>query len=292
MAALKVGDSGDAVRRVQEILVSKGYMIGTIDGKFGPRTKHAVMTFQARNGLTPDGMVGVRTLLTLRESKNPIGRELEGRGQTIIPMAEQMPFKMKTKGKYSKGYPKGAVVHFDASHWKTDDNTRNVMKYGKDKGYAYLEICYSGRILQAHPVNEWGNHGGVSGWKGLVGNVSDDLIGIEMANPGKLELKNGRYVSWYGESIPGTLVRHVTEAEYGCPTGYYMKYSEEQEKSLIKLLIWLKLNDPYGVFSFDNTVGHHECAGKLGIGYFRKPDPGGALSVPMPKLREILKKSV
>lgn len=284
------GMKGPEVRKLQGLLNYKGYSVGTIDGVFGPRTKMAVSKFQAQNQREVTGQVTLADMATLEELRNPTGAEIS-KGATLIPFAEQMPFKMKTKGRYSKGYPKGAVVHFDASRWKTDENTRNVMRYGRDKGYAFLEICYSGRVLQAHPVNQWGNHGGVSGWKGLFGSVSDDLIGIEMANPGKLTLKNGRYMSYYGEEISKDLVRYVDEKTYGCPSGYYMKYSDAQEKSLTQVILWLKANDPYGVFSFDFVLGHHEVAGKLGIGYFRKNDPGGALSMPMPKYREFLKKA-
>lgn len=211
------------------------------------------------------------------------------KGLTLIPFAEQMPFRMKTKGVYSGGYPKGAVVHFDAGRWRTDQDTRNVMAYGARQGYAFLEIAYSGKVMQAHPINYWGNHAGKSAWRGLIGGMSDDLIGIEMANPGMLTKKGDTFVTYYGEKIDPSLVRYVTEKDWGCPTGYYMKYSDAQEKSLVRVLQWLKSNDPYGVFSYDRTLGHHEIAGKLGLGYWRKNDPGGALSMPMPKFREYLK---
>lgn len=60
---LRLGSSGDSVRFVQSYLSAIGGRIPrvTIDGRYGPATRTAVMTFQATNGLTVDGMVGSAT---------------------------------------------------------------------------------------------------------------------------------------------------------------------------------------------------------------------------------------
>jgi len=57
---LRLGDSGDAVRAVQQAL-----KIGSIDGEFGPATQQAVVAFQTASGLTADGIVGPKTLAAL-----------------------------------------------------------------------------------------------------------------------------------------------------------------------------------------------------------------------------------
>lgn len=59
-ASLSVGDRGQAVRRLQEALNARGEHL-IADGIFGPSTHAAVVAFQARNGLNPDGVVGPRT---------------------------------------------------------------------------------------------------------------------------------------------------------------------------------------------------------------------------------------
>ena len=59
------GSRGDNVRLVQWKLQSWGYYRGRIDGIFGTQTSQAVRRFQARNGLTPDGLVGPRTWAAL-----------------------------------------------------------------------------------------------------------------------------------------------------------------------------------------------------------------------------------
>jgi N-acetyl-anhydromuramyl-L-alanine amidase AmpD len=217
--------------------------------------------------------------------------------KNIIPFAVQSPKRMKTHGKYEKGYPLGAVVHFTAGRYDGGvKKALDTIEGGIKNGFTFLCIGNDGSLVQAHPVDEWGYHAGESAWKNpkflkrLVGTVSDDLIGIEINCAGKLEkTKDGRYMTWFKTYIDEKDVRYVTEAEYGCPTGYYHKYTPEQEATLIKTLVWLKENDPTGQFSFDLVLGHDEVAGKLGIGYFRKNDPGGSISMPMSKLREHLK---
>jgi hypothetical protein len=58
--ALSVGDRGQQVKRLQEALNARGEHL-TADGIFGPSTHAAVVAFQARSGLTPDGIVGRQT---------------------------------------------------------------------------------------------------------------------------------------------------------------------------------------------------------------------------------------
>jgi hypothetical protein len=59
-AALSIGDRGQMVKKLQEQLNARGEDVST-DGIFGPGTHAAVIAFQAKNGLTPDGLVGRRT---------------------------------------------------------------------------------------------------------------------------------------------------------------------------------------------------------------------------------------
>lgn len=48
-------------QQIQEALKSAGYYDGKIDGSIGPKTKRAIESFQADNGLKADGKVGPRT---------------------------------------------------------------------------------------------------------------------------------------------------------------------------------------------------------------------------------------
>jgi len=66
---LRRGSRGNYVRYLQQLLLSKLYSPGSIDGVFGSVTQSAVTSFQRENGLVADGIVGSRTWATLRLSK-------------------------------------------------------------------------------------------------------------------------------------------------------------------------------------------------------------------------------
>ena len=63
--AYRRGSSGDIVKQVQQKLSGWGYYKGAVDGIFGSKTEEAVKFFQRKNGLTPDGVVGTKTLEAL-----------------------------------------------------------------------------------------------------------------------------------------------------------------------------------------------------------------------------------
>lgn len=62
---LKQGSTGILVKTMQTKLINWGYLSGKADGIFGSKTKAAVIYFQRRNGLTPDGIVGTKTAQAL-----------------------------------------------------------------------------------------------------------------------------------------------------------------------------------------------------------------------------------
>jgi N-acetyl-anhydromuramyl-L-alanine amidase AmpD len=188
---------------------------------------------------------------------------------------------MPTRGTYQNSYPVGAVVHFTAGRsLKGDSDALNTIRNGIANGYCYFCISSDGTIFQSFPLNKWGYHCGKSEWPGLGSSLSNKLVGIEICNAGKLDA-NGK--SWFGETYPESQTR-VVGSEYG-EAGKYHKYTDAQEKSLIELLIWLKLNNP-DVFKVENILGHHEISPR------RKNDPCGSLSMTMPKLRELIEKSL
>ena len=65
LAAVYWGERGAQVRQVQKKLKQWGYFDGAVDGVFGQETYDAVVRFQKKNGLTPDGVAGERTLAAM-----------------------------------------------------------------------------------------------------------------------------------------------------------------------------------------------------------------------------------
>lgn len=60
-ATYRQGDRGSAVTTIQTKLKNWGYYSGSVDGVFGSQTTTAVRSFQRKNGLTVDGVVGSAT---------------------------------------------------------------------------------------------------------------------------------------------------------------------------------------------------------------------------------------
>lgn len=67
MITLRTGRRSPDVERWQRFLTSQQLLIGRADGIFGRATESATRTFQEREGLQPDGVVGPKTIARARE---------------------------------------------------------------------------------------------------------------------------------------------------------------------------------------------------------------------------------
>lgn len=211
-------------------------------------------------------------------------KSLSDPGQKLLwcPWATMSKERMPTKGNFKNSYPEGVVVHFTAGRSKLGDkDAESTIRYGKEHGFAYWCISRTGNVYQTHPLNSWGSHAGSSEYNGRS-SVSSFLLGIEICNAGLVEPSGSVFKTWYGELLNPEEVRRTELIDFA-QAGYYHKYSAEQEKSLIELILWLKGNNPH-VFNLDLVVGHSEVAFPRG----RKCDPGGALSYDMSKFRKVL----
>lgn len=215
---------------------------------------------------------------TIEEPERPNPTDV-GKKLLYYPAAVITPEKMPTQGTYKDGYPVGAIVHFTAGRsLKGDSDAINTIRSGVNDGYCYFCISNDGTIFQSFPLNRWGYHCGKSTWPGLGSSLSNKLVGIEICNAGKLD-SNGK--SWFGETYPEKDTREVS-ALGNREAGRYHKYTEAQEKSLIDLLVWLKLNNP-DVFKIENILAHED------VSPGRKNDFGGSLSMTRQELQEKIK---
>jgi N-acetylmuramoyl-L-alanine amidase len=64
-ALSRSGSHGTEVTQIQTRLKKWGYYTGGVDGKYGAKTRTAVIAFQKKNGLTADGVAGNATLRAL-----------------------------------------------------------------------------------------------------------------------------------------------------------------------------------------------------------------------------------
>ncbi len=80
LAVLEVGSKGSDVTAVQKKLIQWGYLSGTADGRYGEKTRAAVLAFQRKNGLAADGRVGPSTAAAM-------GITLSGGGGAVAASA-------------------------------------------------------------------------------------------------------------------------------------------------------------------------------------------------------------
>ncbi|MEH1890256.1 MAG: peptidoglycan-binding domain-containing protein [Nostoc sp.] len=64
--ALTVGSRGEAVKTAQNALKQQGFYTANVDGVFDNKTRLAVIKFQKSKGLRADGILGRRTLASLK----------------------------------------------------------------------------------------------------------------------------------------------------------------------------------------------------------------------------------
>lgn len=76
------GSRGPEVKELQSRLAGLGYVVGPIDGIFGPRTERAVRLFQSEHGLRVDGLAGTQTI---RELKRLTGESTNAGGTPVGP---------------------------------------------------------------------------------------------------------------------------------------------------------------------------------------------------------------
>jgi putative chitinase len=111
---LELGDDGEAVEALQARLMALGYVVGKVDGVFGPRVRAAVLAFQAENDLPTDGRAGPQTLAVLNSDqaqKMPIGdranegvAELKAAGSTTVAVTSMLKTGAKVATVTSAGF--------------------------------------------------------------------------------------------------------------------------------------------------------------------------------------------
>ena len=107
---LEVGSSGANVTKVQNRLIQYGYMTGSADGKYGEKTRDAVILFQKRNGLTVDGRVGKATAAALGIT---LTSSISSSSSTIVSADQKLLAKLvyaEARGESYKGQVAVAAV--------------------------------------------------------------------------------------------------------------------------------------------------------------------------------------
>lgn len=172
--------------------------------------------------------------------------------------------------------PEVVVIHYGVTR-----NLPDLVRAQRANGYfAHLSIdgyAHKGARYLLHqllPFNERGSHAGPSSYRGRD-KVNGFSIGIEIANPGPLRMRNGKLFTTWGLDWPddeAIQARHKN----GSPWERWATYTDQEIDILVGVIQALKIAYP----SIRDVVGHDEIAPG------RKSDPGPAF--PMVWLREKL----
>ena len=123
------GDSGSAVKKVQQRLKKLGYYTGSADGDYGGGTKAAVKNFQKRNGLKATGTVNKKTLSKLNSSGAKKAKASDAAGGDSGKGAGS------TERLQGEGYQNGNRFYGKTLEWSESyrRGTENVVGYGQDE---------------------------------------------------------------------------------------------------------------------------------------------------------------
>lgn len=99
---LRVGTISDAVADMQNRLIALGYLTGKADGNFGTKTSLALIAFQKANGLTADGIAGVKTLTKLNSDK--VTAASGNKTENVIPSAPSITTVTASQVRYANWY--------------------------------------------------------------------------------------------------------------------------------------------------------------------------------------------
>jgi len=291
---IKRGAEGSDVEILQQELNDHFDAGLEIDGEFGPKTETAVKRVELILGNSADGIVdsdfwnALLSLQGLREDITPVAQVAQG----YMPFAVRMK-EISTRFTYEDGWPTGGILHFTAGR----DDPRGTVEYLGRVGYPCIVVGRDGKVYQAFPASQGGYH---SGTKHHFYSFGLEVISAGICTPVDL---NGvqRYAPWFAfkNGDPGTgkiakpedcfeesVMRFVVR-DGSRRDGWYQKFTDAQEASIVKVMLWYKWADPTGNFDFDRVLGHDEACdqdGRRGA----KNDPGGALSMTMPEFRRVL----
>lgn len=108
--APKLGDEGEIVKRIQQLLIKKGYLFSEATGVFGQMTDQAVRDFQRQNDLNVDGIVGSDTMKLLEAYIDTDAEEIKGSVDVVIKMGDENDEVANIqKALRNKGYYEGSI---------------------------------------------------------------------------------------------------------------------------------------------------------------------------------------
>ena len=239
MDVLKKGSKGPAVVTLQEFLKI------TADGDFGPKTESAVKSWQKKNGLVSDGVVGPKTwaamgILNTDNAENlEVAKALEIK-KHYMPVGTYFPGPVKKQWIFLH-HTAGWEDPYQVADMWARDNRGNVATEFILGGQSVRNgnTKYDGELIQCFPEGGYGWHTG-------TGNsvMHRNSVAIEVCNMG--QIVNGKtYVN-----TPADPSQVVKLAKPFRGFQFWHKYSDAQIETLKQWILFV--SQKYGI---DPRVG-------------------------------------
>lgn len=139
---LSNGDTGSEVEEMQKMLAVLGYYVGKngVDGIFGNNTDKAVREFQAKHGLTVDGLYGIKTKAKLEEVYIESTKEDEEEEQPVDESTDD-----------GENIVVGYAKSYKSSYGRTFTTTGDLyMRAGAGIKYAPITVVSKGEKVRCY----------------------------------------------------------------------------------------------------------------------------------------------
>ena len=231
---LKLGSKGQEVKELQDFLEI------AVDGDFGPATEAAVKSWQSKNGLVADGIVGPKTWDAMGLASTDASEKVYTTENGLIINKHFMPSSEYCHGPIK---PEWLFLHHTAG-WHNPYNTINNWA-GDTRGRIATEFVlggpsikgnddkYDGVMVQAFPEGNYGWHLGKNGSQKMHKNS----VAIEVCNFGWV--KDGK--AYQGTKVEESQIVTLDKPFRGHTTWH--RYSDAQIEALRLWILWIAERD-------------------------------------------------
>lgn len=188
---IRPGSSGSRVADLQKLLNSRGAKLN-VDGQFGPLTREAVLSFQKKNGLVTDGIVGGQTMEALQGTPKAWPEttvDLGERSVQYVPLEKHQYIESFTRKRQ-------IVLHHTAGGPDAEGSIRWWNSNREPVGTAFVIGGWGkkdGQVVQTFDDRYWAYHLGTDARTDAVG------VAVEICNWGYLtQTQDGRFVNYVG----------------------------------------------------------------------------------------------
>ena len=243
MENIRRGQRGAAIKEVQEMLITLGYLNGSADGAFGARTEGAVLAFQKAKGLDATGIVGEATYGALKKDLEEPGSDKAGDAaidcEAVFPswnpdsksLQALIEFVSDSTDESSPGYlaPEDRIATFDM------DGTILC-----EKAPVYVDYC-----LTMYRVLDDPTYSATDEERDAMQQVRDHAYSKGETYHPESFTKDDLVVSTFAGMTPGEFRAYVVDfAEKVDAVGFEgMTYAQSFYKPMIEVISYLKSND-------------------------------------------------